>query len=542
MLESVPAWWRSAHPHSPSEDLQKALESVDRPLILVETPNGPEAYTSGEMRIGCERPGDQWYPVLASVRPLPISKLGSQTFIKRHGLKFPYVMGAMANGITSEEMVEAAGRNGMIGFFGAGGCNFKRIEEAIARLKASAKRENFKFGFNFLHHHGAPEAEMRLCQLYLDEKIRCVEAAAFLTMTMALVRYRVTGIHEGPDGKMVVPNRLIAKLSREELAEKFMSPPPADILAKLKAQGYISQEEERLAARIPMADDVTAEADSGGHTDNRPALALLPAIQAVREKMMAKHGYPEKIGVGLAGGISAPVSAVAAFAMGADYILTGTVNQACVESGTSDAVKKLLTQARQADVTMAPAADMFEMGGKVQVLKRGTMFAMRGARLYSVYQNAKRIEEIPAADLAFIETKILGKPIHQVWDETKAFFEDRDPIQIAKAEKDPRHKMALIFRSYLGLASLWAIQGLPERSGDYQIWCGPAIGAFNAWTQGTPLATPEGRNVATVAFNFLVGASIEARSRVLASQYPALAGFRAAPKTMDELKLASMEI
>ena len=65
--------------------------------------------------------------------------------------------------------------------------------------------------------------------------------------------------------------------------------------------------------------------------------------------------------------------------MGAAFVVTGSVNQACIESGSSDIVRKMLAEASQADVTMAPAADMFEMGVKVQVLKRGTMFAMRGA-------------------------------------------------------------------------------------------------------------------------------------------------------------------
>ncbi|PIW63397.1 MAG: 2-nitropropane dioxygenase, partial [Candidatus Omnitrophica bacterium CG12_big_fil_rev_8_21_14_0_65_50_5] len=76
----------------------------------------------------------------------------------------------------------------------------------------------------------------------------------------------------------------------------------------------------------------------------------------------------------------------AAFMMGAAYIVTGSVNQACVESGTSDIVRKLLAGAEQADVAMAAAADMFEMGVKVQILKRGTMFAMRSNKLYEYYR------------------------------------------------------------------------------------------------------------------------------------------------------------
>jgi NAD(P)H-dependent flavin oxidoreductase YrpB (nitropropane dioxygenase family) len=70
--------------------------------------------------------------------------------------------------------------------------------------------------------------------------------------------------------------------------------------------------------------------------------------------------------------------------MGAGYVLVGSINQACVESGTCDMVRQMLADAEQADTAMCPAADMFEMGVKVQVLKRGTMFAMRATKLYEL--------------------------------------------------------------------------------------------------------------------------------------------------------------
>ena len=82
--------------------------------------------------------------------------------------------------------------------------------------------------------------------------------------------------------------------------------------------------------------------------------------------------------------------------MGAAYLVTGSVNQSCVEAGTSDAVRRMLAQAQQADIAMAPAADMFEMGVKVQVLKRGTLFAMRAAKLYELYRAHESLDQIPA--------------------------------------------------------------------------------------------------------------------------------------------------
>ena len=53
---------------------------------------------------------------------------------------------------------------------------------------------------------------------------------------------------------------------------------------------------------------------------------------------------------------------------------------------------------------------------------------------------------------------------------------------------------------------------------DAQIWCGPAIGTFNAWTAGTFLAQPANRKVAVVGANLMVGAAAITRARWLAQQ------------------------
>ena len=55
----------------------------------------------------------------------------------------------------------------------------------------------------------------------------------------------------------------------------------------------------------------------------------------------------------------------------------------------------MLAVAGVADVTMSPAADMFELGVKVQVLKRGTMFCNRAANLYTIYSQNNSIDSIP---------------------------------------------------------------------------------------------------------------------------------------------------
>src|SRR5206468_6178921 len=131
-----------------------------------------------------------------------------------------------------------------------------------------------------------------------------------------------------------------------------------------------------------------------------------------------------------------PAAAAAAFIMGAAYVLTGSVNQACVESGSSDVVREMLAQAEQADTAMAPAADMFEMGVKVQVLKRGTLFAMRAGKLYELYRAYGSLEELPAAERSGLEKNLFRAPVDEVWAQTRAFWAGRDPAQVARAERD----------------------------------------------------------------------------------------------------------
>ena len=160
--------------------------------------------------------------------------------------------------------------------------------------------------------------------------MRLVEASAYLDLTLPVVRYRVSGLRRGPDGAVVAPNRVIAKVSRVEVAAKFFSPPPDSILRELLESKQITPEEASLAASIPVAQDVTGEADSGGHTDNRPLVTILPSLLALCDSLQARHGYAEPLRVGAAGGISTPASVAAAFAMGAAYVLTGSVNQAGV--------------------------------------------------------------------------------------------------------------------------------------------------------------------------------------------------------------------
>ena len=119
------------------------------------------------------------------------------------------------------------------------------------------------------------------------------------------------------------------------------------------------------------------------------------------------------------------------------------------------------------------------------------------------------------AERAALEEKILGRSIDDIWNDTRAFFERRDPAQIGKAEGDPKHTMALVFRWYLFMGAQWARSGETDRRTDYQIWCGPAMGAFKEWVKGSFLEPVESRSVVQIALNLLEGAAHVTRAHQL---------------------------
>ena len=526
-LPSISGWWRPSPGQGPEDSryaIEAALLDVQRPLYIVEKDGGLAVSHEGQVELHpptatTPDPAGS-YPLKAYVPPLPPAGLGSRIFRERYGLRYAYVMGAMANGITSVKMVTAAGKAGMIAFFGAAGMPLAGVEEAIDQIQSALGDR--PYGFNLIHSPHEPDHEAAVVDLYLRRGVRCISASAYLRLTKPLVRYRVKGLHRDPAGHIVCPNRVVAKVSRVEVARQFFAPPPDKLLAALLQEGAISEEEANLAHHIPMASDLTAEADSGGHTDNRQALTLLPIMMNLRDDITVQQGYDAPIGVGLGGGIATPESAAAAFAMGAAYILTGTVNQACRESGSSDLVRQMLAEARQADVTMAPSADMFEMGVRVQVLKRGTMFALRAQKLHDYYRQYPSWEAIPAPDRKMLERDYFKCDFATEWEQTRQFFAVRDPQQITRGEQDPHHRLALVFRAYLGKSSRWANAGDPSRQMDFQIWCGPAIGAFNQWTKGSILERPENRECVGVAQNLLLGAAVTLRANWIRLQGVAL--------------------
>ena len=325
--------------------------------------------------------GSQGDPnLIGIIPPIAPGNFGSKSFRKEFGLRYAYVGGAMVGGISSRAMCVALADMGSVGIFGASGLNPAVIEGEIEKLK-NELLPGQTFGSCLIHTPHDPSWEEKVVEIYLKNGVTLIEDSAFMQISLSLVRYRLTGLTTSPDGSIVAPNRVIAKVSRLELAKRFFSPPPPKIVQEVLNRGWITEKEASLAPRVPMAKDLTAQADSGGHTDFRPALSLWPSAARLADEYTAKHDYRQPLRVGAAGGLGTPLALLAAQDMGMSYFVTGSINQCCQESGLSEEAKTLLGKAGQTDVSQAPAADMFELGSKVQVLKYGTLFAPRANKL-----------------------------------------------------------------------------------------------------------------------------------------------------------------
>ncbi|MGH8792525.1 MAG: 2-nitropropane dioxygenase, partial [Stackebrandtia sp.] len=227
----------------------------------------PAYVVSDEARggLGLAAGADPGRDVVAVLPPLFPEWLGDRSFGEAHGVRFPYVAGEMANGIATAELVTAMAEADMLGFFGAAGLEVDRVERAVEKLAAALPGRG-NWGVNFIHSPHSLQDEERLVDMLLRRGVSRVSCSAFMELTPAVVRLAASGLHADASGRIRRRTHLFAKVSRPEVAEKFMSPAPAGVLDSLAAAGRLTAEEAALAARVPIAEDVTVEADSGGHT------------------------------------------------------------------------------------------------------------------------------------------------------------------------------------------------------------------------------------------------------------------------------------
>lgn len=529
----------TARPHGPDTIRQRMVEQITAPVRwsesirwllakglrfedCTEIGDGPPVVKPMIRRIQAEA-GPLDAAILAAEETVPPTPpaphprripIGSAAFCADFGLSQAYVAGAMYQGVSSVEMVARLAQAGMLGFFGAGGLAMAEVAAAITKIRDQIP-EGAPFGVNFIAHVNHPYLEDHLTDLLLQLGVRVVEASAFMEVTPALVRYRAAGLSE--DGPRIrAANRVMAKVSRPDVAEQFLSPAHERVITKLLESGGLTPTQAELLRQVPMADAITVESDSGGHTDQGMPFTLIPAILRVRDQAADRFPRFGRIHVGAGGGIGTPEAAAAVLVLGAEYLVTGSINQCTIEAGTSDLVKDMLAGAAVHDTAYAPSGEMFELGSKVQVLKKGLFFPARADKLVALYRQYDSLDAIDPATRRQIEDRTFHRPLAAIWDELRNRL---SPEEIARAERLPKHKMALVFRRYFKDSSRWALTGDADHKVDFQIHCGPAMGAFNQWVAGSDLEPWRARHVDEIGLKLLAETA-----QVLHRRFAQLAG------------------
>lgn len=477
--------------------LYKKIKAEAEPLVIADEPTPQaEAPTASEP---------------AKKKITAGQNLGNEAFRKTYGLRYAYMAGGMCAGISSPQMVLKLAHAGLLGSFGTAGLSQDEVLAGIRHIQAGMP-QGVSFAVNLVNDFKQDSKLQALIDLCLNEGVGVLEAANFVQITPELVKFRLRGVTRDGSGQVVAPHRIIAKTTRPEVAKAFLSPAPERLVSKLVAAGQLSQAEAALANDLPMADDLIAQADGAWHTDLSDAFSVSPAFQALRDEAMRQYGYTSQIRVGAAGGIGTPQAAAAAFVLGADFVVTGSINQATVEAGTSSGVKDMLAEAGVQDTDYAPAMDLFELGGKVQVLKRGMFYPARANKLSDLYRHAEALADVDENTRTRIQERFFKRSFDEVWTELK-----NDPAQakeVAIAERNEKAKMAMIFKWYLAQGMTSALRGDSSRKVDFKIYCGPALGSFNEWVKGTALEAWSQRHVDQMAEHLMDEAATFLQNRM----------------------------
>ena len=476
-----------------SDILPEAAQSCgarERAWWVQRTPSGDTNLWPGTARPPAEG-------LLGYLPPCRPAYLGSRTFQQAVGASRAWVVGGMALGIGSVSLVQAAAAAGCLGFYGAAGVPLVQVEVAAMTLGGAPR-----VGIN-LAHHPDPARDDAVVDICLRAGVARIEASAFLRPTLPVVRFRFAGRAGQP------PRQVLAKCSREEVAARWLAPPTTALLREAVASGALSAEDAAWAARHRLADALIAEGSSGGHTDGWPLVALVPAFRALAAASAVPSGAP--VWIGAAGGLGTPAALVAALALGADFLVGGSVHQACTESGVSDAVRAALAALSLADVVQIPAVDRLHTGARVQVVRN--RFARAALRMERLLLRHPDLLTAPPEAQRWVEDA-LGCSLNAAWEAASARLAERDPALLAHALSTPQARSEVVVQGWLARAARQV--GQPDADpADVQIWCSPAMGAFNVWSRQVGLQSPETRTFAAVSSALLEGACRLVRAQSL---------------------------
>jgi nitronate monooxygenase len=257
---------------------------------------------------------------------------------ERLGLDLPVLQGAFGGGPSTVALAVAVSEAGGLGAFGANTLGAAEIRAVVAQIRAATKKA---FNLNlWVPQPGEP---------------RALSADEFAAHAGRLAPYRRKLALRDP----TPPERFAQSFDEQVEAALDAKPPvlsfimgvpPADTVAAAKARGIVvlgtaSTVDEARALEAAGADAIVASgSDAGGH---RGAF-LAPVEESLVGTMSLVPQVVDacRVPVIAAGGIADGRGVAAALALGADGVQVGTAFLMCVESGASEAYRRVLESER----------------------------------------------------------------------------------------------------------------------------------------------------------------------------------------------------
>jgi len=151
-------WWQGESDSlALGQDKESLLSALTTSYYVVYQAGQVQLQTKGQLTRHFV-PGAQ--PCLGILPAVNQQKLGDVGFAQRHQVKTSYMAGAMANGISSTDLVIAMGKAGYLAAFGSGGLRLPAIEQALKVLCQALPQG--PFAMNLLHNPHNSDEEMAI--------------------------------------------------------------------------------------------------------------------------------------------------------------------------------------------------------------------------------------------------------------------------------------------------------------------------------------------------------------------------------------------
>lgn len=469
----------------PLREPPSPVDRKERTLVSLVEPSRPEPSAIHEL----EEPRDSDLG----------QSLGSGAFRARYRLRLAYLAGSSRGAGSVETALRLAGA-GLMGVLGGSGLS---PEQVAARLLETRRQlpSGAPLALALLHSPENPELEMALALTATENEVDVLEVSGFLQPRLSLLMFRFAGCAERGEPRLV-----LARVARPDVASELVAPPSSHLLEMGLREGLLSPEDARVAVHWPLVSELCADPEGGGLTGSSSWAVLLPCLKAEATRARQRHGFSGEIFVGACGGMGSPEALAAAFFLGADFVMTTGINSCTPQSPLCPEARDLLAKVGVGDTTYAPAWETFELGGRMEVVRRGTLFAARAHKLQDIYRRGESLEALSESDRKWLEKHLLRTSIAEAWSRVQNELASVLPQALAAAADSPRLRLSLLCKWYLW-SSLRAAHGSATPSSDFAIPCDSEMGALNEWLKGTPLQPWSERHVDVLAQRLMTAAA-----------------------------------